>query len=197
MEPLVCHDYIDPILVFIGGQPITWPANNRGLQIMVFSCATSSNCVWLVWLQKIFCSCVNKTTLFSFSRLLLRENGSFPKIFIERRTLLISTQVSLAGRLDKKWEGDFFWIDLVRVLFYRWPEIRLRSQAIRVYNYTKFKGLHSRTITSKGDENTASWLRSHNDSYSQFPRSTLETPGTFCAPNKQKNGLQIMSQAAL
>ena len=31
----------------------------------------SSNCVWL---QKIFCWCVNETTLFSFVRSLLREN---------------------------------------------------------------------------------------------------------------------------
>ena len=30
---------------------------------MVCSCALSSNCVWLsVWLQIIFCSCVNETT---------------------------------------------------------------------------------------------------------------------------------------
>ena len=32
--------------LFIGREPITWPANNR-LQIMVCSCAMPSNCVWL------------------------------------------------------------------------------------------------------------------------------------------------------
>ena len=41
---------------------------------MVCSCAMSSNCVWpSVWLQLIFCSCVNETTLFSFLKLLLCE----------------------------------------------------------------------------------------------------------------------------
>ena len=38
---------------FIGREPTTWPTNNR-LQIMVYSYAISSNCVWL---QIIFCSC--------------------------------------------------------------------------------------------------------------------------------------------
>ena len=37
--------------LFIGREPTTWPANNC-LQIMVCSCAMSSNCVWL---QIIFC----------------------------------------------------------------------------------------------------------------------------------------------
>ena len=70
--------------LFIGLEPTTWPANNC-LQIMVCSCATSSTCVWLsVWLQIIFCSCVNERTLFSLLRSLLRENGSFPKIFIKK-----------------------------------------------------------------------------------------------------------------
>ena len=43
------------------------------------------------------------------------------------------------------------------------------------------------------------WLRSRNDSYSQFPRSPLGTPGTptpFCVLNTKKNGLQIMNLAA-
>ena len=72
--------------LFIGLEPTTWPANNCR-QIMVCSCATSSNCVWLsVWLQIIFCSCVNERTLFSLLRSLLRENGSFPKIFIKKLT---------------------------------------------------------------------------------------------------------------
>ena len=44
-------------------------------------------------------------------------------------------------------------------------------------------------------------LRSRNDSYSQFPRSPLRTPGTtaslLCPKiNTKKNGLQIMSLAA-
>ena len=52
--------------LFIGLEPTAWPANNC-LQIMVCSCATSSNCVWLsIWLQIIFCSCANESTLFSF-----------------------------------------------------------------------------------------------------------------------------------
>ena len=68
--------------LFIGREPTTWPANNC-LQIMVCSCAMSSNCAWL---QIIFCPCVNETTLFSFLRSLLRENGSFPKIFIKKQT---------------------------------------------------------------------------------------------------------------
>ena len=44
-------------LLFIGQKPTTWPANNC-LQLMVCLCAMSSN---RVWLQIIFCSCVNKT----------------------------------------------------------------------------------------------------------------------------------------
>ena len=43
--------------LFIGWKPTKWPANNC-LQIMVCSCAMLSN---YVWLQIIFCSCVNKT----------------------------------------------------------------------------------------------------------------------------------------
>ena len=69
----------------IGRQPATWPANNC-LQIMVCSCAMSFNCFWL---QILFCSCVNETTLFSFLRSLLRENGRslrFPKIFLKKQT---------------------------------------------------------------------------------------------------------------
>ena len=31
-------------------------------------------------------SCVSETTLFSFLRSLLRENGSFPKVFIKKQT---------------------------------------------------------------------------------------------------------------
>ena len=71
--------------LFIGRQPTTWPANNC-LQIMSCSCAMLSNCVWL---QIIFCSCVNETTLFSFLWSLLREKwqiACFPKILIKKQT---------------------------------------------------------------------------------------------------------------
>ena len=59
----------------------TWPANNC-LQIMVCSCAMSSNCVWL---QIIFCSCVNETTR---DRSCVKKGRSlrFPKIFIKKQT---------------------------------------------------------------------------------------------------------------
>ena len=53
---------------------------------MVCSCAMSFNCFWL---QILFCSCVNETTLFSFLRSLLRENGRslrFLKIFLKKQT---------------------------------------------------------------------------------------------------------------
>ena len=69
--------------LFMGREPTTWPANNCP-QIMVCSCAVSSN---FVWLQIIFCSCVTETTLFSFLRSLLRENDRslhFPKIFLKK-----------------------------------------------------------------------------------------------------------------
>ena len=68
----------------------TWPENNC-LQIMVCSCAMSSNFVWLQ-IPVIFCSCVNETTLFSFLRLLLCESDRalhFPmKIFIRKKSKL-------------------------------------------------------------------------------------------------------------
>ena len=72
----------------IGREPNTRPANNC-LQIMVCSCTMSSN---FVSLQIIFCSCVNETTLFSFLRSLLRENGRslrFPKIFLTKTNPVI------------------------------------------------------------------------------------------------------------
>ena len=53
---------------------------------MVCSCAMSSK---FVWLQIIFCSCVNETKLFSFLWSLLGENGRphrFPKISIKKQT---------------------------------------------------------------------------------------------------------------
>ena len=67
--------------LFIGWKPTTWPANNC-LQIMVCSCAMSSNCVWL---QIIFCSCVNETTR---DRYCMNKGKSlrFPKIFIKKQT---------------------------------------------------------------------------------------------------------------
>ena len=46
--------------LFIGRELTTWPANNCQ-QIMVCSCAMSSN---FVSLRIIFCYCVNETTLF-------------------------------------------------------------------------------------------------------------------------------------
>ena len=67
----------------MGRKPTTWPANNCQ-QIMVCACAMLSNCVWL---QIIFCSCVNETTFFSFLRSLLPENGRshrFLKIFLKK-----------------------------------------------------------------------------------------------------------------
>ena len=72
-------------LPFIGREPTTRPANNC-LQIMVYSCPMLFNCFWL---QRLFCSCLNETTLFSFLRSLLRENGRsprFPKIFLKKQT---------------------------------------------------------------------------------------------------------------
>ena len=68
--------------LFTGREPTMWPADNC-LQIMVCSCTMSSICVWL---QRIFCSCVNESALFSFLRSLLPENGSFSKKFIKKRT---------------------------------------------------------------------------------------------------------------
>ena len=57
--------------LLIGWELPTWRANDC-LRIMVCLCPLSSNCVWL---QMIFCSCVNETTLFSLLRSLLRENS--------------------------------------------------------------------------------------------------------------------------
>ena len=54
---------------------------------MVCSCAMPSNSVWL---QIIFCSCVKKTVLFSFLRLLLREKwqiSSLPKDIHQKNKL--------------------------------------------------------------------------------------------------------------
>ena len=65
----------------------TWPSNNC-LQIMVCSCAMSSN---FVWLQIIFCSCANETTYTS---------RSFPKqkyrdLSVSRRSVdLLATDKS-------------------------------------------------------------------------------------------------------
>ena len=57
--------------LFIGREPTTLPVNDC-LQIIVCSCAMTSNCVWL---QTIFCSCVSETTFSSFLRSLLLEIG--------------------------------------------------------------------------------------------------------------------------
>ena len=58
--------------LFIGWEPNTWPAINC-LQTIVCSWEMSSNCVWL---QMIFCSCVNETTLFSLLRQFFCEIGN-------------------------------------------------------------------------------------------------------------------------
>ena len=74
--------------LFIDREPTTWPAGNC-LQIMVYSCAMPSNCVWL---QIIFCTCVKETLLFSFLRSFLRENGRslrFPRMFIKKTNSVI------------------------------------------------------------------------------------------------------------
>ena len=67
--------------LFVGRKPTTWPANNC-LQIMVSSCAMLSNCVWL---QIIFCSCVNETTR---DRSCVKKGRSlrFAKIFLKKQT---------------------------------------------------------------------------------------------------------------
>lgn len=54
--------------LFTGQKPTTWPANNC-LQVMVYSCAMSSNLFSLasVLLQIIFFSCLNETTRFFFA----------------------------------------------------------------------------------------------------------------------------------
>ena len=51
-----CHS-MQTFLPFHIGRKQMWPANNC-LQIMVCSCLMFPNCVWL---QKIFCSCINET----------------------------------------------------------------------------------------------------------------------------------------
>ena len=74
--------------LFIGRELTSWPAN-KCLQIMVCSCALSSN---FVWLQIIVCSCVNETTLFSLLPSLSSENGRllhFPKIFLKKTNSVI------------------------------------------------------------------------------------------------------------
>ena len=59
------HHFKQIFFLFIGLEPTMWPANNYR-QIMVCSCATLSNCVWLwCWLQIIFCSYVEKKPRFS------------------------------------------------------------------------------------------------------------------------------------
>ena len=71
-----------------------WPAKNC-LLIMVCSWAMSSNCVWL---QIIFCSCINKTTLFSFFQSLLREKwhiASLMKIFIKKLNWMVKQLFNL------------------------------------------------------------------------------------------------------
>ena len=88
--------------LFIGRESTTWPANNC-VQIMVCSCTMSFNCFWL---QILFCSCVNETTLFSFLQSLLCENGRslrFPKIFLKKQTRWLNdkTIISLNSVIAK------------------------------------------------------------------------------------------------
>ena len=67
------HRWNQFFFLFIGRKAIAWPANELS--------TISNNCVWLR-LQIIFCSYVDKTTLFSFLRSRLRENGrSFRRPF--------------------------------------------------------------------------------------------------------------------
>ena len=75
------HYHSMQFFLFIGRQPTTWTSNNC-LQIMSCSCAMLSNCVWL---QIIFCSCVNETTR---DRSCVKKGRSlrFPKIFIKKQT---------------------------------------------------------------------------------------------------------------
>ena len=75
------HYHSMQFFLFIGRQSTTWTSNNY-LQIMSCSCAMLSNCVWL---QIIFCSCVNETTR---DRSCVKKGRSlrFPKIFIKKQT---------------------------------------------------------------------------------------------------------------
>ena len=75
-----CHS-MQTFFFFIGQKPTTWPANNC-LQIMGCSCTMLSNCVWL---QIVFCSCVNETTR-DHSRVKKGRSLCFPKIFIKKQT---------------------------------------------------------------------------------------------------------------
>ena len=58
------------------------------------------NVAQLCWLQILHCSCANESTLFSFLRSLLRENGSFAKIFIKTQApwLNDNTIIELGSR---------------------------------------------------------------------------------------------------
>ena len=75
------HYHSMQFFLFIGRQPTTWTSNNC-LQIMSCSCAMLSNCVWL---QIIFCSCVNETTR---DRSCVKKGRSlrFAKIFLKKQT---------------------------------------------------------------------------------------------------------------
>ena len=69
--------------LFIGWEPTTWPANIC-LQMMVCSCAMSSNCVWL---QIIFCSCKRNHAFLLLVIALAWKCRllHFPKIFIKNK----------------------------------------------------------------------------------------------------------------
>ena len=103
--------------LFIDREPTTLPANNC-IQIMVSSCAMSSN---FVWLQIIFCSCVNETTLFSFLRSILRENGRslhFPKIFLKKQTLCSNDKTFIELGYRRKISG---FVGVSQINYLPWP----------------------------------------------------------------------------
>ena len=90
---------------FIGREHTTLPANNC-LQMMVCPCAMPSNCAWL---QIIFCSCVNETTIFSFLRSLLRENGRSLRFWRYSFTNKLGDRM-IKQLLSREWYKTLPWI---------------------------------------------------------------------------------------
>ena len=116
--------------------------------------------------------------------------------------------------------------ELIQYACQRRSEIRLRSQAIRVYKYTRIQGprfqrnyiiardqkfdLHGTSFQSiRGPTcfgkalnfNLSCVTSTRNDSQSQFPRSPLGTPGTMtpylCTKYKEKCENALLTQARL
>ena len=93
--------------LFIGQEPTTWPANNC-LQMMTCSCAMLFNCFWL---QILFCSCVNETTLaprlfmWSLSSLLGRQRvlTAFQRYYLLKN--------KLSDRMIKQY---YYWTQLLQ-----------------------------------------------------------------------------------